>query len=73
MERIIEIIEEEMDRFEGERYAEQLRWAAWLVREEMPEATSSQFGDAAKELGLHRQGAMNRWNEAMKNWEHAFG
>lgn len=72
MERIAEIIKEEQCRFEGERLAEQLRWAAWLVREEMPGTTSAQFGDAAASLGLHRQGAMNRWNEAMKNWELAF-
>lgn len=73
MERIADIIAEEMERFEGERFAEQLRWAAWLVREELPDTTSSQFGDAAASLGLHRQGAMNRWNEAMKNWELTFG
>lgn len=70
MERIAEIITEEMARFSGERYAEQLRWAAWLVREELGDGiTSTQFGNAAASLGLHRQGAMNRWNEAMKNWE----
>lgn len=71
---IADIIEIEMERHgAGETYAEKLRWAAWLVREEHPGTTSSQFGDAARESGLHRQGAMNRWNEAMKNWEHAFG
>lgn len=73
MEKIADIIGQEMERFAGERLAEKLRWAAWLVREVMPATTSSQFGDAAAMLGLHRQGAMNRWNEAMKNWEVAFG
>jgi HJR/Mrr/RecB family endonuclease len=49
--------------------AETLRAAAWYAREEAEGMTASAFGDAAGELALHRQGAMNRFNEAMKNWD----
>ena len=69
MDRIVQIIQEERARFEGESYAEQMRWAAALVKEELPQTTGAMFGDAAASLGLHRQGARNRWNEAMKNME----
>ena len=74
IDRIAAIIAEEQVRFDvAEPLAEQLRWAAWAVREAFPSTTSGEFGDAAASLSLHRQGAMNRWNEAMKNWEVAFG
>lgn len=43
--------------------ADALRTAAWGAIEEL-DATSAQFADACAELGLHRQGAMNRFNEA---------
>ena len=52
--------------------AEALRWAAWRVFEEAPEAKARDFGDAAAAMGLHRQGAINCWNEAKKNWQIAF-
>jgi len=38
-----------------------------MIHEDDPSVTASQFGDAAALLGLHRQAAMNRWNEAKKN------
>ena len=46
--------------------------AAWRVFEEAPEAKARDFGDAAAAMGLHRQGAINCWNEAKKNWQIAF-
>lgn len=49
--------------------AETLRAAAWYAREEAEDMTVGAFGDAAEELGLHRQGATNRFREAMKNWD----
>lgn len=74
MERIAEIITETIAEWGELRTGEQLRWASWFVREELGDTiASAQFGDAAASLGLHRQGSMNRWNEAMKNWEKAFG
>lgn len=53
--------------------AENLRAAAWVVMEEFPQATAANFGDAAATKGLHRQGAINRWNEAKHNWAIAMG
>jgi hypothetical protein len=68
MENIPQIIATEVARFEGgEPLANALRCAAVFVHDEFPEATASDFGDAALTLGLHRQAAMNRWNEAKKN------
>lgn len=68
MEQIADIIEAEVARFSGgETLANALRCAAVFVHEEHPAATASDFGDAAASLGLHRQAAMNRWNEAKKN------
>lgn len=55
-------------------YAESLRCAAWYVLEEHPDATSTQFADAAAQLdGVTRKAAINRWNEAMQNLEKANG
>jgi hypothetical protein len=45
-----------------------MRDAAMLVHDELPNATSSDFGDAAVLIGLHRQSSMNRWNETRKIW-----
>lgn len=67
MDEIADIIEEEVGRFPGETLANALRCAAWFVHDEFPDATSTDFGDAAASVGLHRQAAMNRWNEAKKN------
>lgn len=68
MEQIAIIIETEVARFEaGEPLANALRCAAVFVRDEFPAATASDFGNAAASLGLHRQAAMNRWNEAKNN------
>lgn len=66
---IAEIIRTELARFglTVEPRAESLRAAAWFVMDDFPLATSSDFGDAAILCGLHRQGAINRWNEAKKN------
>lgn len=62
------IIGAEVTRFKGdEPLAEALRAAAWFVMDELPATTASDFGDAAALMGLHRQGAMNRWNEAKHN------
>ena len=70
--QIAEIIAEEVARFPGEEsLAEALRAAAWFVMDEFPEAVASDFGDAAQTLDLHRQGAINRWNEAKRNWAEA--
>lgn len=68
---IADIIETEVDRFDRdeESLAEALRAAAWFVMDEYPEAKAADFGDAAASLDLHRQGAINRWNEAKKNLE----
>lgn len=72
--QICVIIGAEVSRFPGEEpLAEALRAAAWFVMDELPDATASDFGDAAATLGLHRQGAMNRWNEAKQNLEIAEG
>lgn len=49
--------------------AENLRAAAWYVMDDFPGVTASVFGDAAVLAGLHRQGAINRFNEAKKNLE----
>lgn len=67
LDRIAQIIDHEVDMFEGEALAESLRAAAWFVMDEFPEAKARDFGDAAARLGLHRQGAINRWNEAKHN------
>lgn len=73
MERIIELIREEQGRGLASTRAEVLRWAAWYVREELPTTTAAEFGDAAAAIGIHRGSAMNRWREAMKNWDIAHG
>lgn len=65
---IAKIIKAEMGRFEGETNANALRCAAVFVNMDFPAATSADFGDAAASLGMHRQAAMNRWNEAKANW-----
>lgn len=72
-QRIAQIILTEVNHPLGMSRAENLRAAAWYVKEEFPAATSSDFGDAAVVCGLHRQAAMNRWNEAMANLEMANG
>lgn len=69
-ETLCQIIEAEADRF-NEPLAEKLRAAAWIAVDEFPHVTSSQFADAAAACGFHRQGAINRFNEAMKNLAHA--
>lgn len=75
IDRIADIIEEEVARFQdqGETKSEAIRWAAWLVREELPAATVADFKAAGAQLGMHVGSIANRWNEAMKNWEVAFG
>lgn len=65
--RIQDIITTELDHQLKMVAAENMRAAAWYVMEEFPDATSTDFADAAVMLGLHRQGAINRWNEAVKN------
>lgn len=74
IDRIADIIELEVERApaKGETRSEAIRWAAWLVREEFPAAKVQDFAAAAVQLGMHRQSTMNRWNEAMKNWDIAF-
>lgn len=68
IEQIADEIETEVARFNGgETLANSLRCAAQMIHEDDPTVTSSQFGDAAASLGMHRQAAMNRWNEAKAN------
>jgi hypothetical protein len=70
---IAERIEKDIFAFPGETLANSLRCAAQIVHEDFPQATSADFGDAAvtvngqNGLPLHRQAAMNRWNEAKAN------
>lgn len=64
---IAEIIRTEVNHPLRMPLAENLRAAAWYAMDDFPLATSSDFGDAAVLCGLHRQGAINRWNEAKKN------
>lgn len=75
IDRIADIIELEVERApaKGERTSEALRWAAWLVREEFPSATVADFKAGGAQLGFHVGSLGNRWNEAMKNWDLAFG
>jgi len=65
--RIAEIITTEIKHPLRMPLAENLRAAAWYVMEEFPEAKASDFGHAAASCGLHKQGAINRWNEAKRN------
>ena len=65
--RIAQIIKTEINHPLGMRLAENLRAAAWYVMDEFPDAKARDFGDAALRIGLHRQGSINRWNEAKKN------
>jgi hypothetical protein len=67
MEQLLDIIEEELEKHGIG--AESWRAAAWYAIDDVPGVTSSMFGDAAAQLGYHRQGAMNRFNEALKNWK----
>lgn len=78
LNRIAEIIEEALDfdpvavcgKWDGS-LACRMRDAAMLVHEELPQATSSDFGDAAllvETRSLHRQSSMNRWNETKAIW-----
>ena len=73
LESIADLIEDEVHRFAGETLANALRCAAVIVHGEFPQATSSDFGDAAVMVEtpagtpLHRQASMNRWNEAKAN------
>lgn len=57
-------IKKQLACIEGESLANSLRCAALFVHMDFPTATSSDFGDAAASLGMHRQAAMNRWNES---------
>lgn len=69
---VLDIISAEVERHGP--HAESLRCAAWYVLEEYPDATSTQFADAAQSLdGITRKAAINRWNEAMANLEKANG
>lgn len=62
------IIEEETGRFVGEEtLANALRCAAWFALDEYPDLKAAEFGDAAASCELHRQGAINRFNEAKAN------
>lgn len=67
-EAIIELIENDLEFYhDGEdTLANALRCAASAVLLDFPDATSAEFGDAAEELELHRQGARNRFNETVK-------
>jgi hypothetical protein len=47
------------------RLSDALRFAAWQLMEEIPGYTSADFGDDCAALGMHRQGARNRYNEAL--------
>lgn len=71
-DELIEAIANEIEAQKGlelaEREAETMRATAFLVHSDHPEATSADFGDAAARLGMHRQGAMNRWNESKAIW-----
>lgn len=68
IDQIAEMIRVEFEAFGGdEPAAETLRCVAWYVTERFPNAKVSDFGDAAVLCGRHRQGAINRWNEAMHN------
>lgn len=65
---IAAIIQTEVSRFPGEEsLANALRCAAWFVMDEFPDAKAADFGEAATLLSLHKQGAINRWNEAKAN------
>ena len=53
--------------------ADRMRDAALLTHEQFPDATSTDFGDAAVLVErnggtLHRQSSMNRWNETKAIW-----
>lgn len=67
LEQIAKIIADEVAKVHLGPLAENLRAAAWYVMDDFPQATARDFGDAAATKGLHRQGAINRWNEAKKN------
>jgi len=68
IQQIAAEIATEVARFNGgETLANSLRCAAQMIHEDDASVTSVQFGDAAASIGLHRQAAMNRWNEAKKN------
>lgn len=69
IEKIAEIIRTEVKHPLGMNLSENLRAAAWYVMDDFPDATARDFGDAVLLCGLHRQGAINRWNEAKKNLE----
>ena len=64
---IAEIIRTEINHNLRMPLAENLRAAAWYVMDDFPDAIARDFGDAAVLCGLHRQGAINRWNEAKRN------
>lgn len=70
--QIASIIRAEVERFTGEEsLANAVRCAAWFVMDDFPDAKAVDFGEAASLIGLHQQGAINRWNEAKKNLEMA--
>lgn len=69
LEQIAQIIRTEVKHPLGMSLAENLRAAAWYVMDDFPAAIARDFGDAAVLAGLHRQGAINRWNEAKANYE----
>lgn len=67
LEQIAQIIRTEVARVDLDSFAENLRAAAWYVMDDFPHARARDFGDAAVLAGLHRQGAINRFNEAKAN------
>lgn len=64
---IAAIIKGEFDLNLPEAQAETLRAAAWVAVDAFPQCKASDFGDAAATLGYHRQGATNRFREAIKS------
>ena len=46
--------------------ADALRTACWYVLEIDPTITGKRFADAAASIGLHHQGARNRYSEARR-------
>lgn len=53
----------------GEPKSESIRNAALQIHEDYPGVTARQFGQGAALSGLTRENsAINRWNEARKNW-----
>lgn len=74
LDAIAEVIEEAVAEQDVHgSFVEALRFAALVCIEEMGVARAADFGDAAASLDLHRQGAINRFNEAKKDFAVAIG